>query len=522
MKYTKSNGEKSTVKLLITFTEQEWQEAIMAAYVKVRGKYTVPGFRRGKAPKPVLENYYGKGVFYEEAFNSLYNRYYPEILKGEQDNFTAVGEPELDVEEMKDGEGVVLSAIVPVKPEVTIETYKGLKIKKFEYNVSDADVDAEANKILESQAAEVEVEDRACRNGDKVNIDFSGSVDGEKFPGGTAEDYDLVLGSGSFIPGFEDAVVGMKKGEKRDINVRFPDDYQADNLRGKDAVFAITLNKITEKTYPELTDEFVKGHAGVETVAEFKAKTRERLERNAETRGRDETENSILEEISKHASAVIPDAMIEAEVDRMVQDFSYRLMYQGLKLEDYIKYMGLTMEEFRSQFRPQAEPRVLNQLVIEKIIKTEGITAEQGEIDAKVEEQAKSVEKSVEEYKKSMNPRQLDYIANDIVITKLFDFLVENNELVLEGEPVKKPAKKPAKKAEAPAEEKPAEVVAAPVEEAPVEEVPAKKPAKKAKKEETPAEAKPEEEPSEKPAKKAKKPGRKEPVVKIVEPKKKK
>ena len=450
MKYTKTDGEKSTVKLSIAFTEQEWQDAINSAYAKVRGRYAVPGFRKGKAPKPVLENYYGKGIFYEEAFESLYNRYYPEILTNEKDNFTAVGDPELDVEEMKEGEGVVLSAIVPIKPEVTIESYKGLKIKKFEYNVSDADVDKEANKILESQATELEVENRACRNGDKVNIDFSGSVDGEKFPGGTADDYDLVLGSGAFIPGFEDAVVGMKKGENRDINVKFPEDYQADNLRGKDAVFAITLNKITEKIYPELTDEFVKGHAGVETVAEYKAKTRERLEKNAENRGRDETENSILAEISKHTTTVIPDAMIEGEIDRMVKDFSYRLMYQGLKLDDYLKYMGLSMEDFRAQFKSQAEPRVLNQLIIDKIVKTEGFKAEESEIEAKVAEQAKSVEKTVEEYKKSINPRQLEYIANDIVITKLFDFLTANNELYTED--AKPAAKKPATKKTATAE----------------------------------------------------------------------
>ncbi len=444
MKYTQSVGEKSTVKLLITFTEQEWQDAINASYIKVRGKYAVPGFRKGKAPKPVLENYYGKGVFYEEAFNLLYGKHYPEILDKEKGNFTAVGEPELDVEEMKEGEGVVLSAIVPVKPEVTIDSYKGLKIKKFEYNVTDAEVDKEANKILESQATDKEVTDRACKNGDTVNIDFSGSVDGEKFPGGTAEDYNLVLGSGAFIPGFEDAVVGMKTGENKDINVRFPEEYQADNLRGKDAVFNITLNKITEKIYPELTDEFVKGHAGVETVADYKAKTRERLEKSAQLRGRDETENSILEEISKHTTTVIPDAMIESEIDKLVQDFSYRLMYQGLKLDDYLKYMQLTMEDFRAQFKGQAEPRVLHQLIIDKIVRTEGIKAEQSEIDAKVEEQAKSVDKKVEEYKKSMNPRQLEYIANDIVITKLFDFLTANNELVAEGE--KPAAKKPAAK----------------------------------------------------------------------------
>lgn len=431
MNYTQAAGEKSTVKLTITFSEQEWQDALDKSYLRVRGKYSVPGFRKGKVPKPVLENFYGKGVLFEEGLNILYSRHYPEILEKEKANFTAVGEPSLDVEDLTEGKGVVLSAIVPVKPDVNIEKYTGLKIKKFEYNVSDADVEKEMKKILESAATDVEVEDRACKNGDTVNIDFSGSVDGEKFPGGTAEDYNLVLGSGSFIPGFEDAVVGMKKGENRDINVKFPEDYQAENLRGKDAVFAIKLNKITEKHYPDLTDEYVKAHAGVDTVKDYEKKTRDRLEKNAANRSRDETENSIISEICKHATAEIPDAMIESEIDRMVQDFSYRLMYQGIKLEEYLEYMQLSMEQFRSQFTEQAKPRVLSQLVIDKIVKTEKFTLADGELDAKIEEQAKSVDKSLEEYKKTMDPRQIEYITNDIIITKMFDFLTANNELYI-------------------------------------------------------------------------------------------
>lgn len=382
---------------------------------------------------------------FEEAFNFLYSEHYPVILEKEKANFTAVGEPSLDVEDMTEGNGVTLTAIVPVKPEVKIETYKGLKIRKFEYNVSDAEVETEMKKILESAATNAEVTDRACKNGDTVNIDFSGSVDGEKFPGGTAEEYDLVLGSGSFIPGFEDGVVGMKIGESKDITVKFPEDYQADNLRGKQAVFNIKLHKITEKQYPELTDEFVKGRAGVETVEEYRKKTRERLERNAANKGRDETENSIITEICKHATAEIPDAMIENEIDRMVQDFSYRLMYQGLKLDDYLKYMQLSMEDFRAQFKAQAQPRVMSQLVIDKLVKTEGFKVEDGELDAKIEEQAKSVGKTLEEYKKTIDPRQVEYISNDIIITKLFDFLKANNELFVEEA---KPAKKAAKKAE--------------------------------------------------------------------------
>ena len=449
MNYTQAVGEKSTVKLTITFTEDEWQNAIMQAYTRTRGKYSVPGFRKGKAPKPVLENYYGKSVFFDEAFNVLYREHYFAILEKEKDSFTAVGEPELSVDSLEEGKGLVLSAVVPVKPDVEIEAYTGLKIKKYAYNVSDGDVEAEVKKLLERNATDVEASGRPCKNGDKVNIDFSGSVDGEKFAGGAAEEYDLVLGSGSFIPGFEEQVVGMEIGGTRDITVKFPDDYQADNLRGKEAVFAIKLNKITEKQLPELTDEYVKKHAGAESVEAYKTSVREKLLKSAESRSRDETENSIIEEICKHAKAEIPEAMIESEIDRLVQDFSYRLMYQGLKLEDYIKYMGQTMEQFRAQYKPQAAPRVLSQLVIDKIIRTEGFTAEDAEVEAKIAEQAASVEKTAEEYKKSMDPRQYEYIKSDIIITKLFDFLAANNELYTEdgaAEPAAKPAKKATKK----------------------------------------------------------------------------
>ena len=442
MDYTKSTGEKSTVKITFNFTQEEWNEATQKAYIQTRGKYAVPGFRKGKAPRPVLENYYGKTLFFEEGLNVLYADNYYSVLEKEKDNFTAVGDPEVSVDEIGHGKGVSFTCVIPVKPEVEIEQYTGLKIKKYEYNVTDADVDKEVSKLLERDAKKVEVSGRACKSGDTVNIDFSGRVDGEKFAGGTAEDYDLVLGSGSFIPGFEEQVEGMEIGSERDITVKFPEDYQADNLRGKDAVFHIVLHKIYESQLPELTDEYVKSHAGVDTVEAYKAKTLEKLTKEAENKGRDETENSIIDEIKKHAKAEIPQAMIESEIDRMVRDFSYRLMYQGIKLEEYIKYMGVTMEQFRSQFKEQAEPRVLSQLVIEKIIKTENIKAEDSEVDAKLAEQAESVGKSAEEYKKSVDPRQIEYIQNDIVISKLFDFLAKNNELYVEGGEEKPAAKK--------------------------------------------------------------------------------
>ena len=432
MDYKTAPAEKSTVKVTITYSKDEWDEAIGKAYTRTRGKYSVPGFRKGKAPRPVLENFYGKGVFFDEAFNIVFSATYPDIIAKEKDNFTAVGDPSLSVDEISDENGVTLTATVPVKPDVEIGSYKGLKIRSYEYNVTDEEVDKEANRILLSKAEDVAVSDRPCKNGDIVKIDFSGSVDGVKFPGGTAEDYDLELGSGAFIPGFEEQVEGMSVGEEKNITVKFPDDYQADDLKGKEAVFEIKLKGITEKKYPELTDEFVKANGGCETVEEYKKKCRERLESRAATRSVNETENSILKAICATAKAEIPDAMVEQEIDKMVQDFSYRLMYQGVKLEDYLKYMGLTMEQFRSQFTGNATERVMSTLVIDKIVRTENIKAEPEEVEAKIAEQAASVGKTAEEYKKNLDPRQREYIESDIVVSKLFDFLKSNNEMYTE------------------------------------------------------------------------------------------
>lgn len=429
MNYTFQTGEKSTVKLVMTFTGDEWKSAIDKAYLRTRGKYAVPGFRKGKCPKPVIENYYGKGVFFDEAFNVLYSENYPNVIEKEKNSFTAVGAPDLSVDELSD-EKVVLSAIVPVKPEVKIGSYKGLEIKKYEYNVTEEEIKTEADKILLREAKSVDVTDRACQSGDTVNIDFSGKVDGNLFAGGSMEHYDLELGSGAFIPGFEAQVEGMKIGEERDIVVRFPDDYQADSLKGKDATFHIKLHSIKGKILPELTDEYVKKHAGNETVADYMERVKTRLETKAKNDSRDQTENSILEAICATCECEIPQAMLDSEIDGIVNDFAGRLAYQGLQLKDYIEYMGQTMEQFRAQFNEQARTRVLTQLVIEKIVKDEKITATPEEMEAEIAKQAASVEKTAEDYKKTLDARRMEYIANDIIITKLFDFLTANNNLV--------------------------------------------------------------------------------------------
>ncbi len=460
MKYTQAAGEKSTVNLKISFTDEEWHEALNKAYVKTRGKFSVPGFRKGKVPKPVIENYYGKSVFYDEALNLLCSENYRTIIEKEKDNFTEVGDPELSVESIEEGKGVVINAIVPVKPEVEIEKYTGLKIRKFEYNVTDADVEKEIERFAAKNAYFTEIKDRPCQKGDFTDIDFTGFLDGKRFEGGSAKNFSLELGSGSFIRGFEEGMEGMKTGEVREVNVKFPEDYQADELRGKDAVFAVRLNKITEKHIPEIDDAFVKAHAGCETVEEYKKKTRERLEKNAEDRGKDETEGNIFTEITKYTKAEIPQAMIEREIDKMVQDFSYSLLYRGLKIEDYLKYSNMEMSDLRKQYTTEARARVISQLIADKIIKTENIKAGQSEIDQKIEEQAKSLGKSFEEHKNSIDPGQLKFIENEIIIGKLFDFLEANNEMYTESEGEISPADGTAKPAKTEKAEKPAKTAA--------------------------------------------------------------
>ena len=431
MKYTTKAAEKSTGKITIKFDGEEWKNALQSAYLKARGKFAINGFRKGKAPRNVIENMYGKGVFFEDALNLLFSENYGKILDKCSEKFTVVGEPDVSVDKLED-EGVTMVAVVPVKPEVKISSYKGMKIKEFAYNVTEEELNAEIARVQDRNARKVAVEDRAAQLGDIANIDFVGTVDGVKFDGGEAEGFDLTLGSGQFIPGFEDQVVGMNIGETKDVNVTFPENYQAEALKGKAAVFAVKLNALQAKELPELTDEFIKDATGSATVEEYKAKTMERLQKQADRRANDATENSILEAIAANTEAEIPQAMIEREIDGLVQKFEYQLMYQGLKLQDYLEFLKIDVAEFRKNYEEQAKKNVLSQLIISQIIKEEKIEATEEEINAKVAEQAASVGKETEEYKQNMDPRQFNYIASDIVITKLFGFLKANNEMIKE------------------------------------------------------------------------------------------
>ncbi len=427
MEYKFEKGEKSTVKVTIALNATEWNDAQDKAYARTKGKYSLPGFRKGHVPKHLLEQTYGKGIFYEDAINDAFSQYYYDILEKEP-TIEPVDRPDVSIDKIDD-KGLTMTATVPVKPEVKIGAYKGIKIEKVEYNVKDEDVDGEVERLLKQHATDVSVTDRPARNGDETVIDYSGSVDGKKFDGGTAEKQNLTLGSGAFIPGFEEQVEGMSVGETKDINVKFPDDYGAAELKGKDAVFTVTLHEIKEKKLPELTDEFVKEKTGSETVEAYKASVRERLTKNNEQRAERETEDKIVKAIADTTEVEIPDALVEKQVDSMVQDMSYRMMYQGLKMEDYLKYTNQTMESYREGFKEKAAEQVKTQLIIDRIITDEKLEATEEEIEAKIAEQAAAAKKEVEEYKKTVNDRQRSYIENGIVIDKLFRFLKENNEI---------------------------------------------------------------------------------------------
>ena len=425
MKYTFEKAEKSTVKVTIDLTAKEWNEAIDAAYEKTKGRYSMPGFRKGKVPKKVLETAYGTGVFYEDAINYAFPKYYSEVLEKEP-KIEAIANPDIDIKKISD-KGITMIAIVPVKPEVVLGAYKGINFKKNVYNVKDEDVEEDIKRLQERNSRMVDVTDRAVADGDTVIIDYSGSVDGVKFDGGTAEKQTLVIGSKTFIPGFEEQLIGMNIGEEKDINVKFPEEYHAENLKGKDAVFAIKLHEIKVKELPELTDDFIKESTGAESLAAYKEEAKARMEKQNADRADRELEDEIVKKVTETSDVEIPDALIENQIDRMVQEMSYRLSYQGLKLEDYLKYMNKSMDEFRKGYEEQAKEIVKSQLVIEAIIEKEEIQATEEDVEARVNEMAKAQDKPAPDVKKNMGARQLDYIKNEIIIKKLFETLKSGN-----------------------------------------------------------------------------------------------
>ena len=405
------------VKLGFVVESEKFDEGIRKAYQRNVKKFNIPGFRRGKAPMKIIENYYGPGVFYEDAFDIIFPDIYRAAL--EEHDVKPVDRPELEVEQIEKGKELKFTVEVFVRPDVELGQYTHLGIEKKVEEVTDDDVMADIERARDRAARYVEVTDREAKLDDQANIDYQGLLDGVPFEGGTAQGHELVLGSGAFIPGFEDQVVGMKIGEEKDLNVTFPENYHSEELAGKPVVFKVKLNSLREKEMPELDDEFVKDVSETaNTVDEYKKEIREKLEKQAEERADAAFESEIIETVSDNAKIDIPKAMVEEQIDAMLRDMELRMMYQGLRMQDFLKYSGQTMEQLRDTYRQQAEDRVKTQLTLEAITKAEGIEPTDEEIDKELSRFAEQGKKTLEEFKKDMPEGDLAYFKEVATITR--------------------------------------------------------------------------------------------------------
>lgn len=410
------------VKLEITIEAEKFENAIKKVYFQSAKYFNIPGFRKGKAPQHIVERYYGKEIFYEDAFNEVVPAEYEKAL--EENKIEAVAKPEIDVIKMEKGQDLVFTAIVATKPEVEIGKYKGIEIEKIEYTVEDEAVENELKSMQEKNSRLITVDDRAVENGDTTTIDFEGFVDNVPFDGGKAENYDLEIGSGSFIPGFEDQIVGMKIDEEKDINVKFPEEYFSKDLAGKDATFKVKLHSIKKKEMPKLDDEFAKDVSEFDTLEELKKSIREKLEKQMEDKAKYEKEQAVIKVLCDEAKIDIPAGMIELEIDNMVKDMEQRMSYQGLKLEQYLKMLNKTEAEFRKESEPQAIEAIKSRLVLEAVVAKEGIKADEKEITEKIKEMAKNYGRKEDELLENNNVKK--YIEQGIVNEKAIDLLIKN------------------------------------------------------------------------------------------------
>ena len=413
------------VKLEFTVEAQKFEEAIQDVYKKNAKYFNIPGFRKGKAPFKMVEKAYGIQIFYEDAFNEIAGEAY---VKGLEDNkIEAVSKPEIDIKQIEAGKDLIFTAVVQTKPEVTLGAYKGIELKKVEYNVTDKDVEHELEHIAEHNARLVAVEDRPVEKGDTVVIDFEGFVDGKAFEGGKAENHELEIGSGKFIPGFEDQIVGMKIDEDRDIKVTFPEEYPAKELEGKEATFKIKLHEIKKKELPEINDECATDASEFDTLEDWKKSIREKQEKANESKAKFEMEDAAIETVCKNAKVDIPSGMIETQLDNMEKDISSRLNYQGMNLDQYLQMIGKTKKEFRDENKEQAEKQVKTSLVLEAIMKDAKVEVTEEEIDAKIKEMAEMYGQKEEEVKQ--NPELRKYVEESLKSEKTIHYIVDNAKI---------------------------------------------------------------------------------------------
>ena len=417
-----NTDNKNEVKLTFNIEAEKFEEAMKKVYSKTAKYFNIPGFRKGKAPMQLVERQYGSAIFYEDAFNELVPEIYDEAIK--ENKIEAVSKPNIDIVQMEKGKELIFTAVVETKPEVELGKYKGVEIKKIEYKTTDKDIEHELGHMAERNARLVTIEDRPVEKGDITIIDFEGSIDGVKFEGGSAENHELEIGSNTFIPGFEDQIIGMKIDEVKDVKVKFPDEYFSKDLAGKDAVFKVTLHEIKKKELPKIDDEFAKDVSEFDTLDELKNSIKERLDTDNERKAKYETEEEAIKAVCDNTKLDIPNGMVELEIDNMMKDMETRLSYQGLNLNQYMQMLGKTESDMRGEFKEQAERQIKSRLVLEAIVKAENIEVEEKDVTEKVKEMAKQYGRKEEELLE--NEQLKEYISENLKTEKAIDFIVKN------------------------------------------------------------------------------------------------
>ena len=420
--------EKNMAKLTIEVDAAQFEDAMKKAFNKNKNKFNIPGFRKGKAPRAMIEKMYGEGIFYEDAADEAINATCMQAM--DESGLEIVSRPEVAVEQIGKDKPFIYTALVAVRPEVTLGEYKGIEVEKADASVTAEDVDAELKKVQEQNARLLNVEDRPVADGDKTVIDFEGFVDGKPFDGGKAEDYDLTIGSHSFIDTFEEQLIGRNIGEECEVNVTFPEEYHAPELAGKPATFKVTVKEIKVKELPALDDEFAGEVSEFETMDEYKkdieAKILERKQKEAAT----ENENRVVDKVAANASLEIPDKMVESQIDNMVQDTARRMQGQGLSMDMYMKYTGMTMDSMRDQMRPQALKRIQTRLVLEEVVKAENIQVPDERLDEEIAKMAAAYQMETDKLKEYMSDRDKEQMKEDLAVQEAVDFLVAEAKLV--------------------------------------------------------------------------------------------
>ena len=420
--------EKNMAKLTIEVSAEQFKDAMQKAFNKNKNRFNIPGFRRGKAPMSMIEKMYGEGVFYEDAADEAINATCMDAMN--ESGLDIVSRPEVTVEQIGKDQPFIYSALVAVKPEVTLGEYKGIEVQKADAEVTDADVEAELKRVQEQNARLVTIEDRPVADGDQTVIDFEGYVDGKTFDGGSAEDFLLTIGSHAFIDTFEEQLIGKNIGEECEVNVTFPTEYHAKELAGKPATFKVTVKEIKVKELPELDDEFASEVSEFETLDEYKTDIRAKLSERKQKAAASENENRVVDKVVENASMEIPDRMLDGQIDNMVQEMARNMESQGLSMDLYLKYTGMTMDQIREQMRPQAEKRIKTRLTLEAVVKAENIQTSDERLDEEIQKLADNYKMEADKLKEYMTDRDKDQMKEDIAVQEAVDFLVAEAKLV--------------------------------------------------------------------------------------------